>query len=100
MSRLGVEINSDNEATNEIIQAQYGEQDQGDGATIPDDAEMNAMLADRVETEKSWDPETQQSRKPRRAALFGKSEEHSGSETTEDRRSRLRKESIFAHARM
>ncbi len=70
MSRLGIKINAENEANNEIIQAQVGEQDQGDDATFPEDEEMNDALIDGGETEESWDPEGQQRRKPRRAMLF------------------------------
>ncbi len=100
MAKLGVEITPENEANNELIQAQSLEQaqaaeqaqaeEQAQAAEREqrqakekkqEEAEWDAMMNDGIETERSWDPEK-------------------GSETEADRRSRLRKEAILAHARM
>ena len=94
MAKLGVEITPENEANNELIQAQSREQAQAaEQARVAEreqrqakerkqeEAEWDAMMNDGIETERSWDPEK-------------------SSETEADRRSRLRKEAILAHARM
>ena len=100
MAKLGVEITPENEANNELIQAQSLEQaqaaeqaraaEQAQAAEREqrqakerkqEEAEWDAMMNDGIETEGSWDPEK-------------------SSETEADRRSRLRKEAILAHARM
>ena len=94
MAKLGVEITAENEANNELIQAQSLEQAQAEEqaqaaereqrqakARKQEEAEWDAMMDDGIGTEESWDPEK-------------------GSETEADRKSRLKKESILAQARM
>ena len=51
-------------------------------------------------TQETWDPERESKVKPRKAMLFDGPEQPTGPETPEERRSRLVRESLIAHARM
>ena len=51
-------------------------------------------------SEETWDPERESKVKPRKAMLFDGPEQPTGPETPEERRSRLVRESLIAHARM
>ena len=72
-------------------------EEEGQGTNEQRDQPMEELPTPSEETH---DPERESRIKPRKAMLFDGPEQPSGSETAEERRSRLVRESLIAHARM